>query len=151
MRRSLLLLAVVLLAVNVSARTLVVNPALANAGDGGPATAAEPLRTIGRAAELAQPGDVVRIGAGVYREKVVVKQSGTREQPIVFEAAPGAEVIVTGADPLTGWTLDPEGTFSIPWAHRLYQGDEHNPRGSEQVILDGVLLRKVPDCTLGVR
>ena len=64
---------------------------------------AQPLRTIGRAAALVQPGDVVRIHAGVYRESVVIKQSGTKEQPIRFEAVPKANVVVTGADLLTGW------------------------------------------------
>lgn len=56
-----------------------------------------PLRTIQHAADLAQPGDLVSIAPGVYRESVDVPRSGTAAQPIVFRgAAPGA--ILDGAD-----------------------------------------------------
>ena len=125
------------------ARVIVVNPALAEANDANPGTDAQPLRTISRAAALVQSGDVVRIHSGVYRERVLIKQSGTKEQPIHFEAVPGAKVIITGADLLTGWTKDEGGTYSVAWPHHLFQGDQHNPRGSEQVFVAGVLLRKV--------
>ena len=90
-----------------------------------------------------QPGDVVQIHSGVFREPVTLTQSGTKEQPIRFEAASGATVIITGADPLTGWSLEKDGGYSIPWPHRLFQGDDHNPGGAEQVFVAGVLLRKV--------
>jgi len=40
---------------------------------------------------------------GIYREQVVVKQNGTAQAPTLFEAAPGAQVVLTGADQLTGW------------------------------------------------
>jgi len=106
-------------------------------------TDTQPLRTINRAAALVQAGDVVWIGAGVYRETVTIKASGTAAAPVVFQAAPGAAVIITGADPLTGWTREADGTYSVPWPHRLYQGDEHNPGGSEQVFRGGVPLHKV--------
>jgi len=43
------------------------------------------------------------IRGGVYRERVLVKSSGTVQVPIRFEAAPGEHVVVTGADRLTGW------------------------------------------------
>ena len=85
------------------ARTLFVNPAVAGASDANGGSPTQPLRTISRAAELIQPGDVVRISSGIYREKVVIRRSGTNKQPIRFEAAPGASVVVTGADLLTGW------------------------------------------------
>ena len=48
-----------------------------------------------------------------------------------------------GADLLTGWSKESDGSYSIPWKHRLYQGDDHNPGGAEQVFLGGTLLRKV--------
>ena len=141
---SRLVVAVLLLASAAQAGTLVVNPAPASANDANPGSAAEPLRTIGRAAELVQPGDVVVIHAGVYREKVTVNASGTEGQPICFQAAPGARVVITGADPLTGWSKDEDNTYSVPWPHRLFQGDDHNPGGAEQVVVNGRLLRKVP-------
>lgn len=75
-------------------RTLYVAPNGADAHDGlAPASA---LRTIQRAADLSRPGDLVSIGAGVYREDVRVRTSGTPTQPIVFRGDAGA--ILDGAD-----------------------------------------------------
>ena len=126
-----------------AANVLVVNPDCKGANDANPGTATLPLRTISRAAELVQPGSVVRIHSGVYRERVVIKQSGTPKQPICFEAVAGAQVVVTGADLLTGWSKDAEGIYSVAWPHHLFQGDGHNPGGAEQVFIAGTLLRKV--------
>ena len=46
-----------------------------------------------------QPGDTVLIKDGVDREFVKIETGGTAEQPIRFEAAPMAQVTVTGAMP----------------------------------------------------
>ena len=46
----------------------------------------------------AQPGDEIRVGDGVYRESVTMKSSGVRL------VAAGSNVVIDGADPLTGWT-----------------------------------------------
>ena len=73
------------------------------ASDDAPGTAERPWRTIAKAAEKAGPGDVVVLRGGVYRERVVLKTSGTAQAPIQFEAAPGEEVVVTGADLLSRW------------------------------------------------
>lgn len=127
------------------ARTLVVNPAARSASDDNPGTDALPLRTIGRAAADVEPGDVVRIRAGTYREQVVIKRSGTSDRPIRFEAAAGADVVVSGADEFTHCASEGGETFSIDWPHDFFQGDERNPGGVEQVIASGRLLRKVTD------
>ena len=84
------------------------------ASDDAPGTAERPWKTITRAAEKAGPGDVVVIRGGVYRERVVVKTSGTAEAPIRFEAAPGEQVVVTGADRLTGWQKADEARPILP-------------------------------------
>lgn len=133
-----------MLATAAQARILIVNPALTNTSDSNPDSDAQPLRTISRAAALVQPGDVVTICSGIYREQVAIKQSGTREQPIRFEASPGALVVVTGADVLTSWTRDNDHSYSVDWPHQLYQGDDHNPRGTEQVFVNRQLYVKVP-------
>jgi len=74
-----------------------------------------PLRTIQRAADLSQPGDLISIEPGIYHETVDVTIPGTAAQPIVFRgAAPG--VILDGADPavLAGvsWTAAGNGVYS---------------------------------------
>ena len=73
------------------------------AEDTNPGTLDKPFRTIGAAAERVAAGDRVVIGTGVYRESVKVTAGGTAEKPIVFESAPAAHVVVTGADVLPGF------------------------------------------------
>jgi parallel beta-helix repeat protein len=67
----------------------------ANSGAG---SAAAPWRTIQYAASNAQPGDVVYVQGGTYREFVTFNVSGTAAQPILFRNAPGQTVIVDPND-----------------------------------------------------
>lgn len=118
-------------------------------------TADRPWKTITQAAGKAGPGDVVVIRGGVYRERVLVKTSGTARAPIRFEAAPGEHVVVTGADRLTGWRKadDARPIYRVAWPHRFigwnrsmtHPDDEyHRIIGRcEQVVVDGYLLRQV--------
>lgn len=108
-------------------RTRVVAQRHPKASDDGPGTAEQPFKTISRAAKDAQAGDSVRVEEGEYREAIEVTADGTAEQPILFAAAPGARVIVTGADVLTDWKRE-EGSASVwstPWPH-VFIG--HSPR-----------------------
>jgi hypothetical protein len=125
------------------------------AGDDGPGTAERPWKTLAKAAERAGPGDVVLIRGGVYRERVLLKTSGSAQAPIRFEAAPGERVLLTGADRLTGWQKADEARpiYRVAWPHRFitwnrtmaHPGDEyHRVIGRcEQVAVDGYLLRQV--------
>lgn len=80
-------------------------------GDG---TEQNPFRTIGDAAELAQPGDTVIIGAGVYREWVNPKNGGLNEkQRITYRAAPGARPIISGAEVVSGWHRENGRVWSV--------------------------------------
>jgi len=91
------------------------------ASDDGPGTADRPWQTIAKAAEKVVPGDVIVVRGGVYRERVLVKTSGTPQAPIRFEAAPGEQVVLTGADRLTGWRKADEArpTYRVAWRHRF--------------------------------
>ena len=51
-------------------------------------TQAAPLHTIQRAAELAQPGDVITVHEGVYRERINPPRGGESDaKRIVYQAA----------------------------------------------------------------
>ncbi len=62
-----------------------------------------PFRTISHAAEIAVPGDTVRVFGGVYREWVDPKNSGEKENPIVYEAYENEKPIIKGSEIVTDW------------------------------------------------
>jgi len=73
--------------------------------DAGTGTVASPWRTIQHAADLAQPGDVITVHAGVYRERVNPPRGGISDtQRITYQAAPGETVEITGSELVTNWT-----------------------------------------------
>ncbi|MGA2617723.1 MAG: right-handed parallel beta-helix repeat-containing protein [Thermoguttaceae bacterium] len=75
-----------------------------NGNDANPGTRAAPLRTIQRAADLAQPGDVITVHEGVYRERVSPPRGGDSDtQRIVYQAAPGEKVEIKGSEAVQNW------------------------------------------------
>jgi len=96
-----------------SLRTLYVSPTGNNSNPGTDPLA--PLETIQHAADLAQPGDLISIGPGIYRESVTVPTSGTAAQPIVFRGA-AAGAVLDGADEAIAssvtWTSQGSGIWS---------------------------------------
>ena len=76
-----------------------------------------PLQTISRAAGLAEPGDMVLIAPGVYRERVALTKSGTMDKPITFQAEKAGTAVVSGADVLAMWVavLGHPGQFISDW------------------------------------
>ncbi len=80
--------------------------------DTDPGTRAHPLRTIQRAADLMEPGDVCTIRGGTYREWVRPPRGGTgEEQRVTYRAAPGEEVVIKASEHLTAWTRRPDGLW----------------------------------------
>ena len=57
-----------------------------------------PLRTVTRAAQLVQPGDVVYLRGGVYPIQVAFRRSGTQDAPIVWASYPGEWAVFDGSD-----------------------------------------------------
>ena len=75
-------------------------------------SASAPWRTLRYAARQAQPGDVVKVKAGVYRQtEIITRCHGTAERPIVFEAD-GGTVTIDGGRTVTGWRDEGEGRWS---------------------------------------
>ncbi len=86
--------------------------------DGAVGTQIAPLRTINACAQLAEAGDSCIIRAGVYRETVRPLRSGTPTALIRFKAYADERVVVSGADPVVGWTAHQgsiyKATISLP-------------------------------------
>ena len=123
-----------------------------NGKDGNPGTAAAPLRTIQRAAELARPGDVVTVHAGVYRECVRPPRGGSSDAArIVFRAAPGEKVEIKGSEIVKGWVKVQDGVWKVIIPNSFFgdfnpyndpiHGDWFDPKGRPHhtgaVYLDG--------------
>ena len=84
-------------------KTYYVDQNASGADDSGPGDRNRPFRTIGRAAELLQPGERVVIAAGIYRECVRPARGGTSPSRMIsYEAAPGAKVYIRGSEVLKG-------------------------------------------------
>jgi hypothetical protein len=92
-------------------KTYYVDGSAGNADDNGPGTKEHPFRTIGKAAQVLEPGERVVIAEGIYRECVRPASGGTGpDKMISYEAAPGAKVSIRGSAvlkdgwaPSTGW------------------------------------------------
>jgi hypothetical protein len=114
------------------------------ADDNGPGTRARPFRTIGKAAQVLQPGQRVVIAAGVYREAVRPARGGTdAEHMISYEAAEGALVVIKGSEvlndgwqPSNGWTIRPGAKiWQIHLDGKLFP-DGYNPFALVNVLHD---------------
>ncbi|MCE9553734.1 MAG: right-handed parallel beta-helix repeat-containing protein [Planctomycetes bacterium] len=87
------------------AKTYYVDQANPKAADENPGSEALPFKSINRAAQVLEPGDRVIVAAGVYRERVRPARGGTEPAKMIhYEAAPGAEVVISGSRVLkTAW------------------------------------------------
>ncbi len=82
--------------------------------DANPGTTGAPLRTIQRAADLAQPGDTVTVHAGLYREHINPPRGGESDaKRIVYQAAAGEQVVITGSEPAKGWVKESGDTWKL--------------------------------------
>ncbi len=99
-----------------------------NGTDSNPGTPAAPLRTIQRAAVLAQPGDTITVHQGVYRERINPPRGGESDaKRIVYQAAPGAKVEIKGSEIVTGWTKVQHDTWKVVLPNSFF--GEFNPYG----------------------
>ncbi|HTV42267.1 MAG TPA: right-handed parallel beta-helix repeat-containing protein [Candidatus Sulfotelmatobacter sp.] len=113
-----------------------------NGSDSNPGTPALPLRTIQRAADLAQPGDVITVHEGIYRERVNPPRGGESDaKRITYQAAPGEKVVITGSEPVKNWINVTNDTWKAvipnsffgdfnPYTN-LIHGDWFSPMGRE--------------------
>lgn len=151
-------------------KTYYVDGAAPKSSDQNPGTAEAPFKTIGRAAELLQPGENVIVRAGTYRECIRPPRGGSSSTQMIGYHAEG-EVIVKGSDPVGNkwiaedaaaglYSLDlkavdfgdynpfalenlPNASFDImDWAHPLRGKPPYTlPRG--MVFQDGERLKRV--------
>jgi alpha-N-arabinofuranosidase len=87
---------------------------------------ASPYRTIGEAAQIAQPGDTIIVHQGTYRERVTPARGGTSEnRRIVYRVARGERVVVKGSERITSWEHQGGGLWEVELVNDFF-GD-YNP------------------------
>lgn len=98
-------------------------------------TRSNPFRTLNHAAARAKAGDTVVIRAGTYRETLRFFHSGTITRPVMFMAAKGERVVISGADLVESWRPYKGSILmaKIPNAMEL---------GFNQVFLDGMMVHQ---------
>ncbi len=82
--------------------------------DFGSGIVGQPFCTISEAASAAVAGQTVQVASGTYAENVTPTHSGVAGSPIIFTAAPGALVIITGkAAGSNGFTIPGKSYITI--------------------------------------
>lgn len=107
------------------------------ADDANPGTAELPLKTIAAAMAKVQPGTVVQVRYGIYREAIAPKVPGTAAQCIIIEGARDAKgrmPVLDGNDPApaAGWA--PVRRAGVP--DGVWRAD-HWTDGPGQLAIDG--------------
>jgi len=75
-----------------------------NGNDANDGTAAKPFKTISAAARVAQPGDLITVHAGTYRERITPPRGGESDtRRIVYQAAAGEKAVIKGSEVVRGW------------------------------------------------
>jgi len=91
-----------------------------------------PWKTIQKAATNMVAGDTCLIESGTYPETVTVSTSGSAGAPITFKADAGQTVVISGADSVTGWSLES--------THIYYASMSWNLTSSNQVFVSGTMV-----------
>ena len=98
----------------------------AHGNDQQPGSADKPLQTISAAASLAQPGDVITVHEGTYRERVTPPRGGTSDDHrIVYQAAEGEKVVIKGSEVVSDWQHVQAGVWKVSVPNTLF--GQYNP------------------------
>jgi hypothetical protein len=92
------------------------------------ANGGSPYQTISSAARDAQPGDIITVHAGTYRERITPPRGGESEsRRIIYQAAPGETVIIKGSEIIRDWKPFPDapGVWKVVVPNTLF--GRYNP------------------------
>ncbi|MEA1878214.1 MAG: right-handed parallel beta-helix repeat-containing protein [Bacteroidota bacterium] len=111
-----------------------------NGSDANEGTEQAPLKSISAASQLAQPGDVITVHEGTYREQINPPRGGDSDQNrITYQAAEGESVTIKGSELVKDWELIKNDTWKATLPNSLFgefnpyqdliSGDWFNPLG----------------------
>jgi hypothetical protein len=97
-----------------------------NGNDNNDGSSSKPYRTISAAAQIAQPGDVITVHEGTYRERVTPPRGGESDaKRIVYQAATGEKVDIKGSEVIRGWKPFMPGVWKATVPNSLF--GSYNP------------------------
>jgi len=122
-RMSLILCMLLLLSGTIQAREYHVS---VKGDDTNKGTAKAPFQTISKAAQAAQPGDVITVHEGTYRERVTPPRGGESDaKRIIYRSAENEKVVIKGSEVITGWKKFAKGVWKVTIPNTFF-GD-YNP------------------------
>lgn len=82
-----------------------------------------PFLTIQAAANVAQPGDVIIVHKGIYRERVNPPRGGAADYSrIIYEGAKGEEVIIKGSEVIKDWKKVKDDVWQVSLNNTYFGG-----------------------------
>lgn len=110
----------------------------------------KPFKTIMAAANVAMPGDIITVHAGIYRESIVPPRGGDSDSKrITYQAAKGEKVTIKGSEVAKGWKKLDNDTWEIKIPNsffgkfnpykELIKGDWFNPMPKDRKYLRGAV------------
>ena len=89
-------------------------------------TLSHPFLTIAAAATVAQPGDVITVHEGTYRERINPPRGGESDKKrIIYQAAKGEKVIIKGSEIVTDWKALGDGVWTVTLPNSFFK--DYNP------------------------
>jgi alpha-N-arabinofuranosidase len=77
-------------------------------------TLKSPFLTIQAAANIAQPGDIITVHEGIYRERINPPRGGTSDDKrIIYRAAKDEKVVIKGSEIIKGWEKIKEDVWKV--------------------------------------
>ena len=123
MKTSIITFTIILTCCSLYAKEYHVSPTGLDANKG---SKSHPFKTISAAARIAQPGDVITVHEGTYREHVNPPRGGTSDDKrITYQAAPGEKVVIKGSEVVTGWEKVQNDTWKVTLPNSFF--GTHNP------------------------
>jgi alpha-L-arabinofuranosidase len=109
-----------------------------------------PLKTITAASNVAMPGDVITVHAGIYREQITPPRGGNSEKErIVYQAAKGEKVVIKGSEVIKGWQKLDNDTWAVKIPNNFFgnfnpykeliHGDWFTPTPKDRKYLRGAV------------